>query len=368
LIYLLIADIYLIYYLSLYFELWLSQFSTNLVFEICFLAFCLLILYFETSMNSKKVPLICSGHSRPIPELNYSRVTADGFFLISACFDGKPMLRNGETGDWIGTFIGHKGAVNSAHLNSTASKAVTGSADYSAKIWNALTGDEMHTFAHKKIVKSVRFSNDDQMVLTGGQDGILRIFSIEKLDLEPTTLETANQVQPIRSCSWLGNDGNDHTIVVAQDNSLKIWDMRSKQIIKSYTLNANISGLEVSLDKKHFVTTADKEVGFWNIETLELEKSLTMPITVNSASFNLNGTQFVVGGADCTVRVYDYSSGKELEVHKGHHGPVHCVRHAPDGNTFASGSEDGTIRILQTELKAYGLWQEKEGSEIPTEN
>lgn len=86
---------------------------------------------------------------------------------------------------------------------------------------------------------------------------------------------------------------------------------------------------------------------------LELEKSLTMPITVNSASFNLNGTQFVVGGADCTVRVYDYSSGKELgilnllfgiqsfflvlEVHKGHHGPVHCVRHAPDGNTFASG-------------------------------
>jgi len=318
-------------------------------------------------MNSRKIPLICSGHSRPVPDLSYSKITADGFFIVSACLDGKPMLRNGETGDWVGTFIGHKGAVWSAHLNTTATQAVTGSADYTAKIWDSVTGDEKQSFTHSKIVKSVQFSNDNSMILTGGLDKVLRIFDLSKTEVEPLKLEGHSNT--IKAALWC--QGDQILVSGGSDNELRIWDRRTLAQVKSVPLKGAITSIELCLDGKHMIVTCGKEVMFYNAQSFEMVKNFGVPIEVNSASLSPDGSIFVAGGTDFSVRLYEFATGKEQEIQKGHHGPVHCTRFAPDGMIFASGSEDGTIRLWQKDSKSYGLWQEnfKEKTEqVPTNN
>ena len=52
-----------------------------------------------------------------------------------------------------------------------------------SKIWDAVSGEELHTFQHKHIVKCVDFSNDGSSLLTGSQEKILRIFDLENYDI-----------------------------------------------------------------------------------------------------------------------------------------------------------------------------------------
>ncbi|RYG93987.1 hypothetical protein EON65_58135 [archaeon] len=68
-------------------------------------------------------------------------------------------MRDGDTGNWKGSFHGHKGAVWSMKIDAaTRSLAATASGDFTAKLWCAYTGKELHEFKHKHVVKTVDFS------------------------------------------------------------------------------------------------------------------------------------------------------------------------------------------------------------------
>jgi WD40 repeat protein len=68
---------------------------------------------------------------------------------------------------------------------------------------------------------------------------------------------------------------------------------------------------------------------------------------VSSVALHQQTRRFITGGSsDTWVRVYDYDSEQELEVYKGHHGSIWSVSFSPDGKLYATGSEDGTIKLV----------------------
>lgn len=70
-----------------------------------------------------------------------------------------------------------------------------------------------------------------------------------------------------------------------------------------------------------------------------------MDFEIKGASIYPSSSRLAIGGTDMWVHLFNMNTMEEIACHKGHHGPVHCVRFAPGGDSFASGSEDGTIRI-----------------------
>lgn len=288
------------------------------------------------AINDAAKVKICSGHTRPICHINYSNIVEDTFWLVTSCHDAKPMIRNGETGDWVGTFEGHKGAVYCSSFNAAATHVVTGSGDYNAIMWDAVTGQRRHSWEHPHYIKSCDWL--DNKVVTGNYDSKVRIYDATKYDAEPTTLQ-AHDKPTVKACYFI-NDVN--TIVTACESQIIKWDMREARPV----VVKEVPGLNV-LEYTHqndLVAAHGKSITLLATDTLEGRTTIATAEEVECASLSPDGRRIAVG-SKLKTKEFAAVDGTELESHRGHHGPIFHIRWAPDGATFASGSEDGMVRI-----------------------
>uniref|UniRef100_A0A8C5VBW9 Serine-threonine kinase receptor-associated protein n=1 Tax=Microcebus murinus TaxID=30608 RepID=A0A8C5VBW9_MICMU len=276
-------------------------------------------------MAMRQTRLTCSAQltcsARPVADLAFSGITT--------CKDGKPMLCQGDTGDWIGKFWGHKGTVWGATLNKDATKAATAAPDFTVKVWDASVGRAQCNY-----------------LLTGGQDKLLHIYDLNKPKAEPK--EISSHTSRIKKA--------DEQILSADNETVRLWGHATMTEVKSLNFSMSVSSMEYIPEGEILVITYGRSIAFHSAVSLDTIKSFEAPATVNSASLHPEKEFLVAGGED--FRLYDYNSGEELESYKGHFGPIHCVRFSPDGKLYASGSEDGTLRLWQTVVgKTYGLWK-----------
>ncbi|EKV12609.1 WD repeat protein [Penicillium digitatum PHI26] len=296
------------------------------------------------------------------------------------------MLRDGITGDWIGTFLGHKGAVWQARLSADAAISATAAADFSAKVWDTYTGECLHTLQHAHIVRAVAFpiQANPQVLATGGAEKKLRIFDLTRGGSSNTgstpplpsltTPATENGVASyeigagvhggtIKSIVW----NQDYNVVTtaAEDRKIRWWDLRSRHPVVEYAVDGTIGSCELNSlatrpnDGGILTVAAGKSVYLFDgVQPGRLLKKVDYDYDVASAAVNSESGRLVTGSANDTwARVYDLNTDEELEVQKGHHGPIWSVSFSPDGKLYGTGSEDGTIKLWKACRDPYGLWR-----------
>jgi len=296
--------------------------------------------------------IVSRGHTRPLTEITFVPDGPSRTLLVSSAHDKLPQIRNGETGDWMGSFLGHKGAVWSAKVDTlTRTLAATASGDFTAKLWCASTGKELHEFKHKHVVKSVDFSMDTCKIATGCQDGLLRIFDTCEPQKHPVEYKVSqNSDEGITKIAWGQNPSC--VVVGKRSGKLEMWDTRTSTPVSNCTVTpaATIQDLEINLTHGSILVASGQKCFLMLASDLRVVKDYDMPSPMSfkeegGAALSPDGNKFIAGGSDLWLREFDVASGEVLRTFKGHHGPIRSVRYHPSGNVGASGSEDATIRL-----------------------
>lgn len=177
------------------------------------------------------------------------------------------------------------------------------------KIWNAVTGEEVHSFQHNHIVKSVAFDRTSQYLVTGSNEKLVRIFDLNQ----------PNAANPITLSGHAGNlkraifCRNDQCVIsIAEDKTLRVWDKVSVQEVQRIEFPTTPNSLELSKDGSIFTVTHGQSVSFWDTSSLSKVKEISMPTLIASASLHPDKHTFVAGGEDFKMYKYDYLTGNEI--------------------------------------------------------
>lgn len=306
--------------------------------------------------------IVSRGHTRPLTEVSFVSDGPGRTLLVSSAHDKLPQIRNGETGDWVGSFSGHKGAVWSLKVDKLSrTLAASASGDFTAKLWCASTGKELHEFKHKHVVKSVDFAPDSESFATGCQDGLMRIFSTVEPNREAVEYKvSAETADGITKLLW----SSENTVIIGKRNGyVELWDKRvpgdqgavSRVLVPGdgspvQDLELNETGAATGGRPSVLIASGTKVSMITAMDLAIIQEySMPSPMTFKEeggASLHPDGTKFLAGGSDLWLREFDVKSGEVLRTFKGHHGPIRAVRYHPGGNVGASGSEDATIRLF----------------------
>ena len=163
-------------------------------------------------------------------------------------------------------------------------------------------------------ITSMLWGNSDNNIITGHENGTISLFD----------LRTGKELNSVKDHTSVINDmqmSKDGTmfITASRDTSSKLFDSESLYCLKTYKTERPVNSSAISPKLDHVVLGGGQDA---------------MEVTTTSTR---------VGKFD--ARFFHLIYEEEFGRVKGHFGPINSLAFHPDGNSYASGGEDGFVRV-----------------------
>ncbi|KAJ7043709.1 WD40-repeat-containing domain protein [Mycena alexandri] len=312
-------------------------------------------------------PILLQGHERPLTQLKFNTA---GDLLFSCSKDHVINAWYSHNGERLGTYDGNNGTVWTVDVDSESRFLVSGSADNTLRLWNVASGKCLYTWEFPTAVRRVAFNEDNSKIVCiteqrMGYQCAIRVFEINR-EADGTTQseEPLYLFNPIGSKATVCAFTLTPNVIITGHESGKValFNVETGQEFESNERahGARVTDLQLSSDRTYCITSSeDKIARIHDTKTLMVIKTYTTETTLNSAALAPTQPYVLLGGgqppgmgtrtsaqnAEFKTRFWHKVYEEEVGRVKGHFGPINTIAVHPAGTCFASGGEDGFIRL-----------------------
>lgn len=250
---------------------------------------------------------------------------------------------NGDPAQLAPQLAARLGAVERPKIQALAKQARRRAHETLHPLWLTLDGPEgalRGSMRHPPGAAAIAVGGDGRVLVTGGMDGCLRVWS----------LATGEELRVLRE-----HDGPVRDVVLTDagvaisggdDGNVRFWDVGlGGSIGKPIGMGAEVLALAIAGDAL-FVALADHRIrslsladGGWRADLVGHTGA------VNALIVTPDGERVLTGSDDGAVRLWPAGGGGEPVVMDARRGPVRTLAVTPDGAVAVSGHADGAVVV-----------------------
>jgi WD40 repeat protein len=239
------------------------------------------------------------------------------------------------------------------------------SRDKMARVWDATTGEVLHTITAADWMSGVAFSPDGRLLAVarrdfGGETGI-RLWATATWEELPTRFpDSVGELHAVafspdgRFLASALPAGQGQTTTRAQ-----VWEVATGRAVQTCTAEAGVSHVDFSPDGRQLASAGGKTLCLFDRGTGKEVRHFTHTSRVMAVAFHPDGKRLATGDQEGGVTVWDASTGRRLRSYHGHARRVGNVAFTPDGRRLVSVSYDQTIRVWDASLSPQEWYGEE---------